>query len=225
MKQNKTYKILTGLTLVTILTTTVIGSTMANFTSASDVNDSAKVAVCNLAVTGEDLFNKSYISDVKELKESSTYTVKADNKTLAPGTRNEVFLKVNGETEVYVDATHSIDVEFDGDWVDGDGNFYCPIEFKIIRYNSDTTKDEYTVSGSTYTSKQDLLDALAANVCHSTYRANAAFQDYIPVSISWNWPFSSSEANNAKDTALMNKSLTNKIGLTIKCKTQFTQID
>lgn len=226
MKQNKTYKILTGLTLVTMLTTTIIGSTMANFTSAASVEGSAKVASCTLNVSATDLFNKKYISDVADLAKESTYTVVSDEKVLAPGTKNEINLKVNGVTEFLVDGTHSLDVELEGDWKDQDGNFYCPIEFKITKHNKDNSTEDYKVLGINYTSKDDLLAALATNtVCHSTYKANTEFEDYIPITISWNWPFSTSAANNVKDTALTSKDLDNPISLKLICKTQFTQID
>lgn len=226
MKQNKTYKILTGLTLATILTTTIIGSTMANFTSAKSVEDSAKVASCTLNVTATDLFNKKYISDITDLAKESTYTVESDEKVLAPGTRNEYDLKVNGVTEFLVDATHSLEVELDGDWIDNEGNFYCPIEFKITKHNDDDSTTEYKVSGLNYSSKAALLKAISEQVvCHSTYDANYEFEDYIPITVAWNWPFSTSDANNVKDTALTSKDLDNPISLKIKCNTQFTQID
>ncbi len=226
MKRNKTYKILTGLTLLTLLTTTVIGSTMANFTSASSLSDSAKVATCTLNVTGSDLFNTKYLSDVTELAQTTTYSIKSDVKTLAPGSKNEIDLKVNGLTEFLVDAAFSLDVELTGDWIDNEGNFYCPIQFKLVKYEQGKDPVVYAVDGASYTSKKDLLDAIKQVIVHhESFKANTAYKDYIPVKVEWKWPFTSSEANNAKDTALTSKATNNPISLTIKCNTQFTQID
>ncbi len=226
MKQNKTYKILTGLALVTILTTTVIGSTMANFTTATTYEDSANVASCNIEITGSDLFNKKYISDVEELAKKTTYSVKADAKVLAPGTSNKINLKFNGINEILLDGTYSLDLELNGDWEDGSGNFYCPINFKLTHALDNNSKEEFTLNGLDYSSKEDLLAALEeVVVCHEIFNANYLYEDYSPISIEWSWPFSTSKENDAKDTALMSNSAKNPISLKLICKTQFTQID
>ena len=231
MKQNKTYKILTGLALVAILTTTIVGSTMANYTTSADSKDSAKVAAVRIDVSATDFFNKRYKSDITELANNKVYTVQASGKVVAPGTGNKVPLYLNGRTELMVDANFSTDLELTGNWTYKDPEtkeeiFYCPIEFTFDTKTAAGQTDQITVKGLDYTSKEDLIAAIASNLkLNDTFPAGQEFEYYTPIEISWNWPFSTGEENNAKDTALVTKSQVSPLSLNLKINSQFTQID
>ena len=114
MKKNRFIKLASGLLVLCLLTTCVIGATLAKYTTAGSGADTARVAKWGVTVSASgSLFGKAYASNsaganANEIVASSTNTtVSSDSNVVAPGTKNTTGLNftVSGTPEVAYSLT------------------------------------------------------------------------------------------------------------------------
>ncbi len=111
LAKNKFLKIASLLVVVFLITTCVIGTTFAKYTTSSSGNDSAKIAKWGIEVSASgSLFGKNYGNTIVA-SNASDITVKAetnaDYNVVAPGTKNDTGfqVKISGTPEVNYEMT------------------------------------------------------------------------------------------------------------------------
>ena len=186
MKKNTMMRVASALLVAVLLTTCAISGTFAKYVTSAEANDSARVAAFGVEVTGTaTTFAESY-------NETGSVTVNSTEKVVAPGTDGALAdFTITGSPEVAVTVTYTADLELAG-WV-VDGVVYCPIVFNVAG-------TEYTIGAS------ETLDAFEARVeaaivaVKTSYAVGETIDSTLAVS--WSWEFSTSAANDIKDTKL-----------------------
>lgn len=220
----KKSRIFSALLVLALLSTCVIGGTFAKYVTTGTATDTARVAKFGVTITAtsDSMFKDKYA------KTDSTYTV-GDNtvesqgsvKVVAPGTNGDLTgVTYTGVPEVAVRVTNEATVEFSGLWSDGT-SYYCPIVVTVGTTN---------IAGSSYTSTTEFATAIKNAI--EAYKAdfapgtNLSTETGIAPVVSWSWPFSTSDANDVKDTYLGDKANEGtESRLTVTVKTTVTQID
>ena len=224
MKKNKMMRAASALLVAVLLTTSVISGTFAKYVTKGEATDSARVAKWGVVVnaTGDNFSNKY----VKHDDDSTfAYTVESTEKVVAPGTDgNLVTVALTGKPEVAVEVSYEAELEYEG-WkvtgdFDGDGNVeteetdveYFPLVFKVNGVEKAASE------------VVDTINAYKRQYQAGTDLSTIAESDFVDVE--WEWEFSTSEANDVKDTALGNAAANgNAPTVTLTVKTIVTQID
>ena len=215
MKKNKMMRLASCLLVMVLLTTSMISGTFAKYVTSDAASDSARVAKWGVTVTadGEGTFVNKYARD-DDSSVAGEYTVVATEDVLAPGTAGD-FAKfsITGEPEVTVLVEFSVNkFELGDNWVDANGNYYCPIEITV---------GTNTYKGLDYKSVDLFEDAVKAAITDSrAYEVGFNLINAYAPSISWAWAFEGND--DVKDTFLGDKANA-KIELDVKCT--ITQID
>ena len=230
MKKNVMMRVASVLLICVLLTSSVISGTFAKYVTTASGSDSARVAKWGVSVDPKgNLFLEDYA------KTDGTYTVSGNTvesidtwKVVAPGTGHgltEVVL--SGAPEVATRITYVADVTLSG-WVVG-GVEYCPIIFTVEghTYGMYGTTAEYTF-GTIAVLEQAVEEAIAA--CKADYAPNTNLADAAVTAafptVSWEWPFYTSDENDVKDTALGDAAAAGyPAGITVTIQTTVTQID
>ena len=114
MKKNRFIKLASGLLVLCLMTTCVIGATLAKYTTAGSGADTARVAKWGVTVSASgSLFGKAYASNsaganANEIVASSTNVLSSNTQNVvAPGTKNTTGLNftVSGTPEVAYSLT------------------------------------------------------------------------------------------------------------------------
>lgn len=115
MKNKKSWKVASLLVALCLLTTCVVGTTLAKYTTTNNAADKARVAKWGVTVSASGtLFGKNYGKNTSTVASDSIIAethadinVKGTDKVVAPGTKNDVGLKlsVTGTPEVTVKLT------------------------------------------------------------------------------------------------------------------------
>lgn len=238
MKNNKNVKVMCGLLVLVLLTTCVIGTTLARYTTSDSASDSARVAKWGVKfnISGADLFDNEY--NVTESANVGAVSVHASTNLVAPGTSSanqadgsgstiftitgtpEVAVKIetvmDGITEVFLakgiykdETTATEDDTFE---LDKD---YYPVVF-TLRQISDANGDLGTavVIG---TGKLDDIRAALAEYTGAEYKPNtdlgARFE------LSWEWAIN---GNDKADTVLGNLAAGNSENDTLVAGTNYS---
>lgn len=208
MKKNVMMRIASILLVAVMLTTCAISGTYAKYVTAGTAGDSARVAEWGVSVvaTSDNIFDATY----NKTDDAYTGTLSVDagsEDVVAPGTTkaNLTDLTLTGTPEVAARVSYTATLTLTG-WEDKDGNEYCPLvftvesaEFKIGGKNLDN-EDITTVA--------ELKAAVEAAIakCSKDYDPNTNLADVASTTdaptITWSWPFSTSDANDVKDTYL-----------------------
>lgn len=106
MKKNRFIKLASGLLVLCLMTTCVIGATLAKYTTAKDTQDSARVAKWGVRITA--VANSAFKTEYN--KDDDTYTTgdvtvksSASDKVVAPGTNGSAAqISLSGTPEVAV---------------------------------------------------------------------------------------------------------------------------
>lgn len=217
MKKNRMMRLASGLLVAVLITTSTISGTFAKYTTADTAEDTARVAKFGVTVEAAgELFNDSYkdgFTIYNELETGDGITVQAiseSTKVVAPGTNNTLTpftFTVEGKPEVDVEVVYTADVTLTGWEVTGDWDSdpltadetvtYFPIVFKV-------NGTPFTVD-STITTTADLetaIETAITNLSKGRVDANHDLATNSDLEITWEWPFSTSALNDAKDTAL-----------------------
>lgn len=219
-----------ALTMVLALgTTCFMSGTLAKYVTSGQGSDSARVAKFGVAITANgSTFAEAYDTDDGTFtKANSVISSAAENNTvldnvIAPGTAGDMAsMTLAGTPEVAVRVSYDV-TEFElTNWTTDGTDQYCPI---IINVNG----TEYNCLGATD------IDSFKSNVIEAIEEYSkdyAAGEDLAGVgadslAISWEWPFSTSEANDVKDTALGDRAAAdNAATIKLTVKTTVTQID
>lgn len=228
MKKNSTMRIAAVLMVLTLMTSCFVGGTFAKYTTSGYAEDTARVAKWGITVSadGTNTFGGAY-KKANDNTLSATYDVNTEtvNSTggdvVAPGTKGTVAgLVINGTAEVNTMVTFKAEVTLANWDVSG---YYCPLVFTVT-----TTKDGVTtetpIYGSVYGSADEFEAAIEAEVlkAQAIFAANASINDD-SLTITWEWPFSTGEVNDVKDTELGRATTPAKV--TIKVTATVEQTD
>lgn len=212
MKKNTMMRIASVLLVVVLLTTSVISGTFAKYVTSGSGSDTARVAKFGVAVdgTGVEAFADQYGTTV--------IADTADEKIVAPGTDGTFSqFTISGTTEVSTRVSFDANVTLTG-W-NVDGSFYCPIKIYVNSVAVDTSTCTTAAEYSTAVSN-------AVKAVYKDFDPNTAI-DTSALEVEWYWPFSTSDANDEKDTKLGKQNAldenTNKIEVAITATV--TQID
>lgn len=151
--KNKTLKIACGLLVMVLLTTCVIGTTLARYTTSDTASDTARVAKWGLEVsTSGTLFGNSYKEEIVAV-DDATLTVQSLNKAdtvVAPGTKNETGFQIRLKGQPEVDYQISAVASQQEDIYLVAGNYGVMVEQFGLNASSNVV-GLYTLSGTTYT--------------------------------------------------------------------------
>lgn len=224
MKKNTMMRLASVLLVLVLLTTCAISGTFAKYVTTGTGTDNARVAKWGVEITvNGGTFAETYKTDDTEIGytgELSVETSAEGEKLVAPGTEGEmVAMTLAGTPEVAVEVKYEATLTLE-DW-EVDGAYYCPLVFTV---------NEIDIDGAEYASAAELKAAVeeAINAYTATYEPNQdlAAEEVATPDVSWSWPFSTSEANDVKDTALGDAAADgNAATVTLAVKTTVTQID
>lgn len=219
MKKNKMMRIASVLLIAAMLSTCVISGTFAKYVTSGEATDTARVAKFGVAITANGTtFANAYQDDPV----NASVEVKSDVNVVAPGTGKEMAsMTLAGTPEVAVKVSYVADFAISDNWTVEGGAFYCPLKINV---------EGTVVDGATFDNKADFEAAVEAliNGWTKTYDAGTDLSTVgaDSVSVSWEWPFSTSDAYDAKDTWLGNQAAAgNAATVTLTIKTTVTQVD
>lgn len=227
MKKNWTLRVCLLLLALTLMTSCVVGSTFAKYVVGADGTDSARVAKFGVAITANgSTFAQAYDTHDAAVAAVFAQSVESTDKVVAPGTSgNMVSMTLTGTPEVAVRVSYKADLALSSNWT-VDNVFYCPI--RIIIQCGDYSGN---VCGLNYTSAADFeaeVEGVIAAYCAADYEAGTDLSTVSAdsLSISWEWDFSTSPENDAKDTWLGNQAAAgNAATIALGITTTVTQID
>lgn len=241
MKTKKTGKTMrvAGLLLALVLVTSCfVGGTFAKYVTSGRGDDSARVAKFGVKITANGAtFAREYATDDKSVSGTiANSVVSSDNsKLVAPGTKGDmVSMTLTGTPEVAVWVQYTATLTLNDKWKDADGNFYCPLQFKIPEYDAETqTWGKVVVDGTTFDNAEALRREVEnrINAFSATYKAGTSLdsltaEDHKAPSVSWEWPFHHDDASDIKDTYLGDQAAADKAAeIQLTVVTTVTQID
>lgn len=176
MKNNKTLKIACGLLVMVLLTTCVISTTLARYTTSDTASDTARVAKWGVEVsTSGTLFGNSYTDNIVAVNDAGL-SVQSYNQTddiVAPGTQNSTGfqIKLSGQPEVdfkvEASAANVRDIYLAA------GNYGSMVLQTGLNHSS-VVEGLYTLTGNTYTK-------VAAGTAWDPGTAYYKLHDYVEV--------------------------------------------
>lgn len=206
MKKNKFMKLASGLLVLCLMTTCVIGATLAKYVTANTTTDQARVAKWGVKVSADtpETFKTSYTKTESGAGIPELTVVSSDtDKVVAPGTSGTAAaFSITGTPEVAVRITFEMTVTSDvmlgqGEYMDINGNTvnltddYYPVKFTL----NDGTSN--VVDGKTLTDVKNYLEDHPIIV-----EANQDLETEVTYTLSWEWEFDVSIDDDKKDTLL-----------------------
>lgn len=237
MKKKNLVKLGSTLVALAMFTSCFMGGTLAKYVTEGEGNDSARVAKwgVEVEVTG-DGFSTTYNKDDTSSTLNTDTVISSDgDNVIAPGTKGEFGgIKITGKPEVAVKIETTATVELSGWNVGNDGEFYCPLVFKI----GETTINGLDYSSSTAGGEDSFENAIKEAIQDATTNKFAPGTDLSTVgagvTYSWEWPFENATGKEATqsdelDTLLGNNAVDeydqNAPKISITVTTTVTQID
>lgn len=235
-KKNWTLRAAVLMLALVLITSCFVGGTFAKYVTSGSGTDSARVAKFGVTVTANgDVFAREYNTDDATVVGTIAKSVISTDKVVAPGTKSNgyfVAATITGTPEVAVRVSYKLDaatLQLEN-WKDGDGQFYCPLVFKVKTPGGNTV-----ISGMEFQTAEAMKAALVNTVAEYT-------KDYAPgtdlsgkaaetLAISWEWPFETGEdadkpANNIRDTFLGDEAAAGRAAtVSLTLATTVTQID
>lgn len=235
-KKNWTLRAAVLMLALVLITSCFVGGTFAKYVTSKSGTDSARVAKFGVTVTANgDVFAKEYDTNDQAVVGTIAKSVISTDKVVAPGTTSNgyfVAATITGTPEVAVRVSYKLDaatLQLEN-WKDGDGQFYCPLVFKVKTPDGNTV-----ISGMEFQTAEAMKAALVNTVAAYT-------KDYAPgtdlsgkaadtLAISWEWPFETGTdadkpANNVKDTFLGDEAAAGRAAtVSLTLATTVTQID
>ena len=197
MRKNRMMRVASALLVVVLLTTCAISGTFAKYVTNGTATASARVAEFGVSVTGssDTMFAKAYNGTGYTVAggATKTITVEAETYVVAPGTNGTLAaFGVKGSPEVAVEVTYdNVVVEIGNNWVDKNGDFYCPIAVTVntvvfcgLDYED---ADEF---------ESDIEEAIQKAAKNYAPNTNLDGVDG-DLSVSWNWYFDQADHLNA----------------------------
>ena len=217
MKRTKTMRMAAVLFALVLITSCFVGNTFAKYVTSGEGTDKARVAKFGVTITPETnpAFATSYAVDASDYAVTGTVSVSASEKVVAPGTKGKLAgITVAGTPEVAVRIEYKVDTLTLSNWTIDTDTFYCPLVFNI-----GSTK----VDGATYSTADALIAALKTAIEKKNDYAPGTDLSSDAIAVTWEWPFTTSAANDVKDTKLGNAATPAEIEFKISCTV--TQID
>ncbi len=215
MKKNKFMKLASGLLVLCLMTTCVIGATLAKYTTGSESQDSARVAKWGVRVSAatNPTFATQYNIAAEDAQVGSL-SVKssadpADN-VVAPGTNGTASgFSVSGKPEVAVSVAFAVENVEDvvlkaGTYKYADtGAEYTVAEYKPVKFTLTQTKSGGSatplVTNKTLAEVETALEGLSAHYAPNTDLA----KEIGTLELSWTWAFDEGAGvNDVADTLL-----------------------
>lgn len=230
MKKSKTLKLATGLLILCLITTCVIGTTLAKYTTGGTTQDTARVAKWGVSVNMEadSLFNNEYSkTDTAYSGSLSVQSSSTGTNVVAPGTSSEqangsAVFSISGTPEVAarikIDMSNVQDVVLKaGTYKDptaASGTFtlandYCPVVFTLKQTFPGTDRTAVTLVTGTLSTVKTYLDNYNKLGADGLVDSNTDGREYEPntnldatFELSWAWAFEG--GNDKADTYLGN---------------------
>ena len=219
--KNKMMRIASFMLVLVLLTSSVISGTFAKYVTEGTGTDSARVAKWGVTVTANgQTFAETYEKDDTKFTLAANTVVSTD-KVVAPGTDGSMAkMTLAGTPEVAARVSYEAAFDISDNWIAG-GAFYCPL---VITVNTTV------VDGATFDNAAAFEAAVKAAIdgYSKDYEAGKDLSTVAgdSLAVSWAWPFSTSDANDIKDTELGNQAVVgNPATVTLTVKTTVTQID
>jgi len=193
-KDNKTLRLVGIVLLFTLISACLMSGTMAKYITQGDGSDSARVALWGVVIESEGgLFMETYEKD-DLLFPGTNSVISMGGNVVAPGTSGTAgAFAISGTPQVasrVIVEVKSVASQLNG-WIVA-GSAYEPVLWTLTGPNGAIATD---VSFAALITAMNGIDAyFEAGEDLST--AVGAY------TISWNWPFSTSTANDIKDTEL-----------------------
>ena len=186
MKKNRFVKLASGLLVLCLLTTCVIGATLAKYTTAGSGADTARVAKWGVTISASgSLFGKAYASNsaganANEIVASSTNVLSSNTQNVvAPGTKNTTGLNftVSGTPEVAYSLTVASNTAKDIYLKAGTYGYMVAVTLK----NGDDLEGLYLKSDDTSYTKQT-TGTYSSGDYYKLVEVATASADYYPIS-------------------------------------------
>ena len=215
------------LLVAVLISTSAISGTYAKYVTEGTGTDSARVAKWGVTIEANgSTFAKEYDTHDKTFTEAKS--VISTDKVVAPGTNGDmVSMALAGTPEVAVRVSYTGKFDISDNWLDGEGNFYCPLVITIKNGVSDAGVKfdgrAYENAAAFEASVNNAIGAYSKDYPAGTTLSGLGND---ALDITWEWPFSTSAENDVKDTALGNQAvLGNAATVTVAVTTTVTQID
>ena len=221
MKKNIMMRLASFLLVAVLISTSAISGTYAKYVTEGTGTDSARVAKWGVTVTAEGTTFAEKYETHDGSASVGTHSVVATEDVVAPGTSKEMaHVALTGTPEVAVKVTYSADLALSTNWTAG-GSYYCPLKITVCG----TTLDgkDYDSTAAFEEAVEGLIASWSKQYKPNTDLSKVTADDLV---VSWEWPFSTSEENDVKDTALGNQAVVGNpatVALTVTCTV--TQID
>ena len=230
MKKNTMMRVASALLVAVLLTTCAISGTFAKYVTSGEATDIARVAKWGVKIVANgNAFGHFYDSADGQLEyvyDAATDSVASGNgqKVIAPGTNGSVVaMDITGSPEVDVHVEYTATVSLTN-W-----GTYCPLIFTVDGATYAIPSDSGLATPDVICSDAaDLAAKVSAAVStySADYEANTDLSTAVTPDISWEWPYSTSDANEIKDTALGDAAAEgNPANISIAIVTTVTQID
>ena len=227
MKKNVMMRLASFLLVAVLISTSAISGTYAKYVTEGTGTDSARVAKWGVTITANgSTFATEYDTDDATYTEAKS--VISTDKVVAPGTDGDmVSMTLGGTPEVAVRISYKGAFDISDNWVDGNGNYYCPLVITIKNGVSDAgVKFDGRAYANAAEFETSVNNAIAAYSKDYPAGTDLAGLGNDSLDITWEWPFSTSAENDVKDTALGNQAVVgNAATVTIAVTTTATQID
>lgn len=210
MKKNVMMRVASIMLVLVLMSSSVISGTFAKYVTADEAGDSARVAKFGVRVdvTGT-MFAEQYDDAANGndavIGAGANITVATDgshgvvNDLVAPGTKGDmVDIKITGKPEVDVVVNYEATTLNLSGWEDQNGQYYCPL---VVTING---TDKYYLAS--YSSALEAANVLkeAIKGYSKEYDALTDLETYAgeTLDISWEWPFTTGDDNDVRDTFL-----------------------
>ena len=208
MKKNVMMRVAAMLLVCVLASTCGISGTFAKYVTENSGSDSARVAKWGVQVQGfNGMFAHNYATDDANYTAiyANSVVSSTDEKVVAPGTSGKMAeINVTGVPEVAVKVTYAASDIYLGNWIDNEGNFYCPITINVCGT---------PLCGLDYESADKFAEAITNLVAgysksyaaHADLSASSVQSEYMD--ITWEWAFenktgSKNNQTDIKDTFL-----------------------
>lgn len=258
MGKNRTVRAGIALMALALITSSFAGTTLAKYTTSNSGSDTARVAKFGVKVEayGDKTFATAYKGSSEGYTTSDVVSASTiagtQDKVVAPGTWGQLSqIKITGTPEVAVKISYELTkFELGDNWVDKDGNYYCPLVIHVRNTIEQDENKKTTLDGLSYSSADDFENAVKAEVEKYTQvcvpGTDLTTQNSVNMVIDWAWPFDQTgrqygftenpaetvpdvtqeTQSNVKDTYLGDQAAEdNPATITLELTTTVTQID
>lgn len=228
MKKNVMMRLASFLLVAVLISTSAISGTYAKYVTEANATESARVAKFGVEITTTgDIFSDSYLNTATtwtEKENATDITVQSATEgenVIAPGTNGSLAqFNVSGTPEVDVEVTYKADLVLTN-WK-ADGVDYCPIVFTV-------NGKDYKIGDAGIAYPSDLEKAVEKAIvdAYAYYHTNTNLSEVTDdLAVAWSWPFSTSDENDVKDTALGDAAATgNAANIALNVTMTVTQVD